>query len=448
MLERSVRVVGRARQFGIEGGDWRRWRQHHIERQAGLDRGLAHRAHLAVAVENAFAREPGAAARPLDDERQHLRLALGCQVRDIEPGAHAPEVVHAVGHRARHERRQRLDDRTGGSEDRSGRLDRCTHLGLDRQAPARVEQQPDLQALDRALEPLPVDRLRRQAHRVACVRLAECGHHQRGVFDRARHRTGDPPGIGRVDRDAAEAGLQREDSAPAGRQPHRAADVGADVQRPVPGRGRGAGAGAAAAGTFAQIPRIARERMKAREARREHAVVGHRRLAEDHRTRLAQPRGRRRIGCGRHELGGCGAERCRNAARRDVLLDRRRHAVERTERLALQPARLRGRGLRQGRVGIERIGGVQMRLPGLDVAQHRARHLDRRGGLAVVQVEQRAGAERVQVVGHRDRRKRVEACARAYCQRSAARSLAKIGELLHMPFRRLLPTANCGSWNR
>ncbi len=38
--------------------------------------------------------------------------------------------------------------------------------------------------------------------------------------------------------------------------------------------------------------------------------------------------------------------------------------------------------------------------------------------------------------------------ARTYCQLNAARSFPKIGELLHIPFSFLLPTANCGSWNR
>ena len=35
-----------------------------------------------------------------------------------------------------------------------------------------------------------------------------------------------------------------------------------------------------------------------------------------------------------------------------------------------------------------------------------------------------------------------------HCQASALRSFAKIGELLHMPFSFLLPTANCGNWYR
>ena len=37
---------------------------------------------------------------------------------------------------------------------------------------------------------------------------------------------------------------------------------------------------------------------------------------------------------------------------------------------------------------------------------------------------------------------------RAHCQFSAARSLAKIGELLHKPFSLRFATANCGNWYR
>ena len=36
----------------------------------------------------------------------------------------------------------------------------------------------------------------------------------------------------------------------------------------------------------------------------------------------------------------------------------------------------------------------------------------------------------------------------AHCQLTAPMSFAKIGELLHRPFRFFLATANCGNWNR
>ena len=236
----------------------------------------------------------------------------------------------------------RLDLGAGGGEALGRGPHRGGDLRIDRQAGAGVEQQADLQAAHVALEPRPGDVGRRQAHRVALVGLRQHAHQQRGVGDAARHRPGAAAGVGRVDRDPAEARLQGEDAAPGRRQAQRAADVGADVQRPVAGRHRRARAGAAAAGPLAQVPGVARQRMEARQARRQHAVVGHRRLAEDHRARLAHPRRRRRVARRRHEHAGRGAHRHRRAAGGDVLLDRRRHAVDRAERLALQPARLGG----------------------------------------------------------------------------------------------------------
>ena len=270
------------------------------------------------------------------------------------------------------------------------------------------------------------------------VGLRQHAHQQRGVGDAARHRPGAAAGVGRVDRNPAEARLQGEDAAPGRRQAQRPADVGADVQRPVAGRDRRARAGAAAARLLAQVPGVARQRMEARQARGQHPVVGHRRLAEDHRARLAHPRRRRRVARRRHEQARRGAHRHRRAAGGDVLLDRRRHAVDR--RRAARPSRQRasrGARRRERRLGIERIGRLQVRLPGGDARQHRLGRLDRRELAPPVERDQLGRAELVQGVS-----------ASAHCQLSAARSLPKIGELLHMPFSRLLPTANCGSWNR
>src|SRR5664279_6388760 len=52
-----------------------------------------------------------------------------------------------------------------------------------------------------------------------------------------------------------------------------------DLTKGPGGSSAGAGAGAAAARAFGQVPGVARQRVKARQARRQHAVVGHRRLA-------------------------------------------------------------------------------------------------------------------------------------------------------------------------
>ena len=154
---------------------------------------------------------------------------------------------------------------------------------------------------------------------------------------RARHRPGDAAGIRRIDRDAAQAGLQREDAAPAGRQAHRAADVGADVQRPVArrrGRARAGAAsrrgscsgptGCASAGESSTGPTTA--------CRSRASWSWPRSTAPASRTRAA---GGASSG-GRRQLGRRGAQRHR--ARRAVAMFSlivHRHAVERRQRRAL-----------------------------------------------------------------------------------------------------------------
>ena len=127
------------------------------------------------------------------------------------------------------------------------------------------------------------------------------------------------------------------------RQAHRAADVGAEVQRPVARGRRRAGAGAGARRVALEAPRIARDAVQAGQARGQHAVVGHGGLAEDHAAGLAQ----RAAGGASSVCGGASRWRaCRSAPDRprvDVLLDGDRHAVERRERLAFAPARLAAR---------------------------------------------------------------------------------------------------------
>ena len=281
----------------------------------------------------------------------------------------------------------------------------------------------------------PGDVLRRQAHAVARVGLRQHLHHQRGVGHGARHRPGGAAHVGRVDRDAAQAGLEREDAAPAGRQAQRAADVGADVQRAVAGRRGRAGAGAGAARRLAQVPGVARQRVEARQARGQHAVVGHGGLAHDHRAGFLQARGRRRVGRGGPQLDGRRAGRHRVAARRDVFLDGDRHAVERAERLAAPPARLGGARLLERGFGPQQPGGLQVRLPALDVVEHRLRDLDRREAALAV------GGDQFRVRTGR-------AGALLTTSDSADRSLAKIGMSFHRPLTPFLATVgNCG-WNR
>ena len=192
-------------------------------------------------------------------------------------------------------------------------LDRGADLGVGGTPQPASSIRPMLEALERRGLDRPVELLVFEARIVAHVRQRQRRHHQRGVGRVARHRAGDAADIGRVDRHAAGARLEAEYAAPAGRQAHRAADVGADMQRAIERRRRRARARRRAARIAVELPWIARERMKARQARRQHAVVGHRRLGEEDRAGFAQPRRRRRVGLA---AASCRSPRCRPASGR------------------------------------------------------------------------------------------------------------------------------------
>ena len=134
------------------------------------------------------------------------------------------------------------------------------------------------------------------------------------------------------------------------------------------------------------------ERVKARKAGRQHAVIGHRRLGEQDRARFAQTRGGRGVGGGGRQIVRRRADRARLALGGDVVLDGGRHAVERPHRLALRPARFRGAGVGERALGREQISGVDMRLELRDPIEHVAHRFDRRESALAVGVEQRDGA--------------------------------------------------------
>ena len=295
----------------------------------------------------------------------------------------------------------RLDRRPGIGEQLGRRLDRRLDLGLDGQAGARIEMQADLEALGLERPGAPVDGSRRQAGIVARIGLGELGHQQRGIAHRAGHRPDRPPEIRRIDGDAAEAGLQRENAVPRGRQADRAADVGAEMQRPVAGRCRGAGAGARASGIPGEVPRVARQRMEGAAARRQHAVVRHGGLGEDDGTRLTHPRRRRRIERGRHQLGRRRAQRHRHALGGDVLLDGDGHAIQHTLWHALLPALFGGLGGLADASEVRRVKRLDLRLPSLDVLDHGVDDFDGRQFLGLVGGQQVAGSH-VMKSGHGD----------------------------------------------
>ena len=278
-------------------------------------------------------------------------------------------------------------------------LDRSAGLGFNLQPPARVHQQADLQTPDLAAELLPGDGLRRQAGGIAPVRPAQHRHQGGAVGHGAGHRPGHPADKGRLDRHPAGAGLEADQAAPAGGQPHRAANVGADMQGPVATGTRRTGTGAAAARVFGGVPGVAGERVKTRQARGQHAVVGHRGLGQQHQPGLPPARGGRCILGHRPQVAGGGAYRHGAASGGDVFLQRAGHTIQRRERLVARPACFTGAGLDQRRIGVKGEQGLQLRLAAPDLVDHRLGHLHWRQAVAGKGLGERNGAEGVQV-GH------------------------------------------------
>ena len=164
-------------------------------------------------------------------------------------------------------------------------------LGLHRQSTTGIHQQADAQAAQAIAAPVklvPGDGLVGQAHAVACIGQAQHLHHQGSVGHGAGHGASGAAGVGRVDRDSAQAGLEAEDTAPARWQAQRAADVGAHMQRAIAGCRSSTGAGTAAARGLAQVPGVTRQGMEGGQARGQHAVVGHGGLAHQHSARLLE----------------------------------------------------------------------------------------------------------------------------------------------------------------
>jgi hypothetical protein len=180
-----------------------------------------------------------------------------------------------------------------------GRLHGRLHLGFDWQAAAGLQQQPDAQAAQ------AVGSLIELRPRRCPARAGSCCRGRRAGSAPASSRRRRPP-CASWDRQRARcragrsecgpvARLEAEDAAPARRQAQRASDVGAHVQRAIAGRRRCRTAGAGAARRLAQVPGVAAQGMEARKPRRQHAVVRHRGLADQHRARFPQTRRRRRI---------------------------------------------------------------------------------------------------------------------------------------------------------
>ena len=315
-----------------------------------------------------------------------LLLEAGCGL------AVEPEVRAAVEHAAR------LFEQAGAIVTpmkpfmTQAMLDGSAHFRLDCQAAPCFQQQPDAKALELVhtrVAAAPVDLLERQVHAVACVRARQHLHEPGRVGDGARHRPCGTAHVRRIDRDAAQAGLEREDAAPTRRQAQRAADVGADVQWPVARGGGRAGAGAGTAGGAGEVPGVARQFVETRQAGRQHPVVWHRGLGNHDAAGFAHPGRGRCVGQGRRQCGRGRSQRRGVALGRDVVLDGHGHAVQRAERRAALPARLACARLLQREFRAQQVEGAQVMFPALDVAEHRLRHFHRREFTPAIRLDQR-----------------------------------------------------------
>jgi hypothetical protein len=218
--------------------------------------------------------------------------------------------------------------------------------------------------------------------------------------------------------------------------------------------------------------------MKARETGRQHAVVGHSRFRENDGSGFAQTGGGRRVRGGGREIGGRRAERRWLAFRGEIVLNRCRDAVERSDRLAAHPARFRRFGVIERAVGTEKISRFDMRFETLDALKHVLHRFERRKRTRLIGGEEIHGREFMRshgakpssitrcgaldvpflVVGAQSvvalciltlrKHRRVASAARRrfapYCfQDIAERSFTKIGESFHSPCKFAFSTLIC-----
>ena len=140
----------------------------------------------------------------------------------------------------------------------------------------------------------------------------------------------------------------------------------------------------------AGIPRVAR-RAAAQRAVGDAlpAELRQRRLAQDHRARLAHPRDHGRIGRGRRRIAGLRAVPRRQPGDIDVVLDRDRHAVERPVRRPAAPAHLRRLGRARRPRRIDRLERGKPRLQPLQPLEMQRNHRRRRERPAAIRLSQR-----------------------------------------------------------
>ena len=230
--------------------------------------------------------------------------------------------------------------------------------------------------------------------------------HQRGVGDGTRHGAADAPWIPRERRrmvgHEAGRGAEADHAAERRGQAQRAAEIGALGQRAEAGGERDGAAARRAARRERRVPRVARDAEDLVEGVGARAKLRRVGLAHHDRPRRLQPRDDQRVFLGHVMLVDLAAPRGADALGRREVLDRHRHAVQRTEARAAPGRRRRLlRGL-QRRLGGHRAVGVQARVHALEAGEHRLHEVERRDRAARDQRDELRGRHEAEIaVSHR-----------------------------------------------
>ena len=173
--------------------------------------------------------------------------------------------------------------------------------------------------------------------------------------------------------------LQAEHAGKTGGDTDGAAAIGADRQRRQPRRQRRRAATRRSARRLAEVPWVAGDPGQRRIRHALPAIFRRGGLAQQHRARFAQSRhGGGIVIPGLLRINRFGAAQGRPAFGQQQVLDRHRHAVQRRQRRAFLPARLRCLCLDQGGGVIQQAERVDAFVQAFDPRQQRLGHLDRR----------------------------------------------------------------------
>ena len=177
-------------------------------------------------------------------------------------------------------------------------------------------------------------------------------------------------GDGAAEADLAESWLQPDDAAGGGRNPDRAARIGADRSKRHPGGDACRRSAARAAGRARRVVRVAGRAERGFVVRRAECKLVEVGLADDHRPRIARPDDHVRVARGDVAFADAGGRRGRRARHVEEILDRDRDAVQRSavaarRQLAIEIRRLPRRG-----VAHDQDERVQPRVVLVDPLQH------------------------------------------------------------------------------